>query len=167
MTNQPSEGSFEVRRVTPGDLWLVCRHREEMFRDAGTGDDALSMMTEHFRSWLRPRLEDGSYFGFVLIDDGEPIGGIGLMSIDWPPHPTHPTEARRGYVLNVFVEPSHRRRGLATRLIALAEAEFAERGIEFAVLHATEKGMPLYRGLGWDRTAEMSKAIPGGSVSNS
>ena len=95
----------------------------------------------------------------MLSDDSLPVAGIGLMTIDWPPHPSHPTQDRRGYVLNVFVESSHRRRGLAHRLMALAEAEFAERGVELAVLHATEKGRPLYDELGWRATTEMAKAL--------
>ncbi|BDU22166.1 hypothetical protein DYGSA30_36230 [Dyella sp. GSA-30] len=116
-------------------------------------------MTEHFREWVRPRLLDGSYFGYVMSDGGTPVAGIGLMLIDWPPHPLHPTQDKRGYVLNVFVEPSYRNRGLARELMTLADAEFARRGVGYAVLHATEKGKPLYQGLGWNGTTEMAKTL--------
>lgn len=130
-----------------------------MFRDAGRRDDVLAPMTAHFREWLKPRLADGSYFGFVMSDDGVDMAGIGLMLIEWPPHPEHPTQDKRGYVLNVFVEPAYRKRGLARELMALADAEFARRGVSYAVLHATEKGRPLYQGLGWNGTTEMAKPI--------
>ncbi len=148
-----------ARPVTPDDLELICRQREEMFRDAGEDDGVLAVMTAHFREWLAPRLADGSYFGFVVSDEGRPVAGIGLMVIDWPPHPVHPTQDGRGYVLNVFVEPSYRRRGLARELMALAEGEFARRRVTFAILHATETGMALYRQLGWKTTSEMSKRL--------
>jgi ribosomal protein S18 acetylase RimI-like enzyme len=150
---------MDIRPLHTDDLELVCRHREEMFRDAGRGDDVLLPMTEHFRQWVRPRLLDGSYFGYVMSDDGAPMAGIGLMLIDWPPHPLHPTQDKRGYVLNVFVEPRYRNRGLARELMNLADAEFARRGVGYAVLHATDKGKPLYQGLGWNGTAEMAKAL--------
>lgn len=130
-----------------------------MFRDAGRRDDVLAPMTAHFREWLKPRLADGSYFGFVLCNEGIDVAGIGLMLIEWPPHPEHPTQDKRGYVLNVFVEPAYRKRGLARELMALADAEFARRGVSYAVLHATEKGGPLYRSLGWNGTTEMAKPI--------
>ena len=130
-----------------------------MFRDAGRRDDVLAPMTAHFREWLKPRLADGSYFGFVMSDDGVEMAGIGLMLIEWPPHPEHPTQDKRGYVLNVFVEPAYRKRGLARELMALADAEFARRGVSYAVLPATEKGRPLYQGLGWNGTTEMAKPI--------
>lgn len=152
---------MDVRPLTSNDLDLVCRHREEMFRDAGGSDDVLVPMTEHFRAWLRPRLLDGSYFGFVMVDGVATVAGIGMMLIEWPPHPMHPTQDKRGYVLNVFVEPGYRQRGLARGLMSLAEAEFARRGVGFAILHATEKGRPLYQGLGWNGTTEMAKTLGG------
>lgn len=150
---------MEVRKLSERDLELVCRHREEMFRDAGRSSDVLSPMTQHFREWLRPRLRDGSYFGFIACDQGGPIAGIGLMLIDWPPHPAHPISDKRGYVLNVYVEPDYRSRGIARELMRLADAEFAERGVQFAILHATEKGRNLYADLGWQGTTEMSKRV--------
>jgi ribosomal protein S18 acetylase RimI-like enzyme len=150
---------MNVRSLCEGDVELICRHREEMFRDAGRSEDVLQTMTAHFRDWLQPRLRDGTYFGFVLSDGEQPIAGIGLMLIEWPPHPSHPAQDKRGYVLNVYVEPIYRRRGLAGELMRLADEEFAKRNVKFAVLHATQKGRGLYAGLGWNGTTEMSKQI--------
>lgn len=150
---------LQVRQLVLHDLELICRHREAMFLEAGGDPAALRVMTKHFRPWLRVRLEDGRYYGFMVMDEGSPAAGIGLMSIDWPPHPAHPTQDQRGYVLNVFVEPAYRRRGLATALMKLAEAEFARRGLGFAVLHATEVGRPVYQALGWAATREMTKTL--------
>ena len=149
-----------MRELTENDVELVCRHREEMFRDAGRSEEVLQVMTQHFRDWLIPRLLDRTYFGFVAYEQDKPIAGIGLMVIDWPPHPSHPTSDRRGYVLNVYVEPEYRRQGLARTLMQQAETEFAQRGVTFAILHATEKGRGLYAGLGWSGTTEMSKPVP-------
>ena len=160
MASDSMPGTEQVRPVAPQDLDLICRHREEMFRDAGTPDLDLSVMTQHFRWWLKPRLANGSYFGFILTIGDEPAGGVGLMLLDWPPHPLHTTTERRGYVLNLFVEPEHRRKGLARRLMTLAEEELAKRGVTLLVLHATEKGRPLYSELGWVAgSAEMIKKL--------
>lgn len=151
---------IETRPVGPDDLELICHHREEMFRDAGSDERALASMTQHFREWLAPRLADGSYFGFIIDCDGEPAAGVGLMLIDWPPHPLHPVHDRRGYVLNLFVEPQHRRRGHARKLMEMAQEELERRGVSLLVLHATEKGRPLYSQLGWVAgSAEMLKHV--------
>ena len=82
--------------------------------------------------------------------------GLGMMVIDWPPHPSHPADHRRAYILNVFVEPEHRRKGLAKRLMALAEARARELGVCHAILHSTRQGCPLYESLGWGPTSEMA-----------
>jgi ribosomal protein S18 acetylase RimI-like enzyme len=150
---------MEVRPLGVDDVELVCRHREEMFREAGRDNDILQTMTRQFRPWLEPRLRDGSYFGFVLEDQGQPVAGIGLMAIDWPPHPSHPTQDKRGYVLNVYVDKTDRKQGLGRRLMQLAEDEFARREVQFAILHATEMGRSLYVALGWHATSEMAKAV--------
>jgi ribosomal protein S18 acetylase RimI-like enzyme len=150
---------MNMRELCEADLDVICRHREQMFREAGRGEEVLRTMTEHFRHWLAPRLSDGHYFGFMLMEDGKAVAGIGLMEIDWPPHPLHPVTDKRGYVLNVYVEPAFRKRGLARELMRMAEAEFAKRGIEYAILHSTEQGRSLYSGLDWGTTTEMAKSI--------
>ena len=150
---------MNILGLCEADLDLICRHRAEMFREAGHSDEVLHAMAEPFRQWLAPRLRDGTYFGLVAMENGEAVAGIGLMVIDWPPHPSHPTTDKRGYVLNVYVEPAFRKRGLARKLMTLGEAEFAKRGVQIAILHSTEQGRSLYSGLGWSGTTEMAKLV--------
>jgi ribosomal protein S18 acetylase RimI-like enzyme len=162
MTHIPGNIDFSgltVRRLTPHDRELICIHRETMFLEAGKDPEQLKVMTHHFRPWLEQRLHDGRYYGFMLMDADQPVAAIGLMNLDWPPHPSHPTLDQRGYVLNVYVEPAYRRRGLASALMNLAEAEFAQRGLTFAVLHPSPAGKPVYDGLGWVGTHEMAKSL--------
>ena len=156
---------ISTRPVRVDDLDLVCEHRERMFRESnspGRTEAILATQTAHFRPWLAMRLGKGSYFGYVVEDHGKPIAGIGLMVIDWPPGPSHPMHDKRGYVLNVFVEPSHRKQGIARALMDRADREFASRGVAFAILHATKMGRPLYEQLGWSATSEMAKSLSAG-----
>lgn len=149
----------DLRPISPKDIDLVCRHREEMFREAGKSAENLVAMADPFHRWIEPRLADGRYFGFVAEKANMPIGGVGLMEIEWPPHPAHPMEDRRGYVLNVFVEPIHRSQGVARLLMKASDDEFIRRGIGYAILHATAAGAPLYERSGWARTSEMAKPL--------
>jgi GNAT superfamily N-acetyltransferase len=158
-------GALATRPVSTDDLDLVCRHREQMFRESnapGRTEEILKTQTAHFRPWLATHLGDGSYFGYIVEDDGKPIAGIGLMIIEWPPGPSHPMQDKRGYVLNVFVEPSHRKQGIAKELMDRADREFAKRGVAFVVLHATKMGRLLYEQLGWSATSEMAKSLSQG-----
>lgn len=149
-----------IRPLTPSDIDLICAHRHAMFAASGKPRELeLAQMAEPFRAWLMPKLLKGDYFGFVTEVDHTPIASIGLMIIEWPPHPLHPDSDKRGYVLNMFVEPEFRRRGIAGKLLKLSEATFAERGIKYAVLHATRKGTRIYETNGWTSTPEMAKLI--------
>jgi ribosomal protein S18 acetylase RimI-like enzyme len=149
----------QLRPVRSSDLDLICRHRQEMFRESGRPPAQVAAMAEPFREWLAPRLADGRYFGWIVEEGGAPVAGLGMMEIDWPPHPLHPREARRGYILNVYVEPGFRRRGLARLLMETAQEEARRRGIGYAILHATDQGRALYEALGWTDTAEMALSI--------
>jgi len=149
-----------LRPIEPGDLDTICRHRRLMFTESGRPAEALDAMVDPFRDWLAPRLAAGSYFGWMAEADGAVIGGLGMMILDWPPHPAHPEDSRRGYILNVFVDPTYRGQGLAKRLMAEADAEAIRRGLSYVILHATKAGRPLYEGLGWDATPEMAKLLP-------
>ena len=153
---------YAYRPVSPADLDLICRHRHEMFKASGRADEIVAPMTAAFRPWLAPRLADGRYFGWICEADHPPVAGLGMMVIDWPPHPSHPTQAERGYILNVFVEPEHRGQGLAKALMALATTEARRRGLAYLVLHSTEMGRPVYEGLGWRQTSEMGMAVEPG-----
>lgn len=151
--------AYRFRSVTPEDVELVCRHRHEMFRATGRDEATLAPMTAAFRPWLARRLTDGRYFGWIAEAGDEAVAGLGMMEIEWPPHPSHPGQDRRGYILNVYVEPAHRGVGLARALMALATEEGRRRGLQLMVLHATTAGRPLYETLGWAQTSEMSLAL--------
>ena len=163
MTSEPSSTAACVaahRPVTTGDLDLICRHRHEMFKASGRTDAIVQPSTDAFRDWLKPRLDDESYFGWIAQLDRVDVAGLGMMVIDWPPHPAHPLQARRGYILNVFVEPSCRGQGLARALMEMAMEEARRRDLQYLILHATAMALPMYEKFGWRRTSEMSMTLP-------
>lgn len=162
MTDEADASGLDAARYRPvaaTDLDLICRHRHEMFKASGRTDAMMQPSTDAFRAWLRPRLSDGSYFGWIAEIGGVAVAGLGMMVIDWPPHPSHPEQACRGYILNVFVEPSFRGRGLARALMDIAMAEAKRRQLQYVILHATAMGTPMYEKLGWRRTTEMSMTL--------
>ena len=151
---------LSVRPVRDSDLDLIVRHRRKMFADNGHGTDVLIEMTSAFQTWLGPRLASGAYFGWIVeTEDGEPVAGLGMMVIDWPPHPRHPRQDCRGFITNVFVEPQRRGAGLARALMTIAVGEGRRRGVDLMVLHASPMGRPLYERMGWVDSSEMMLAL--------
>ena len=127
--------------------------------DAGT-PDVLDQMSRHFEPWVRARLADGRYLGWITEEDGRAVASAGLLLVEWPPHPWHPASDVRGYILNVFVEPAWRRGGLARILMNFCVDEARVRGIAVVTLHASDKGRPVYEQLGFEASNEMLLRLP-------
>jgi GNAT superfamily N-acetyltransferase len=58
-------------------------------------------------------------------------------------------------ILNMFTEPTFRRRGLARMLMQTMIAWCREQGYKTVALHASDEGRPLYESLGFQPTNEM------------
>lgn len=155
-----AHGMTQTRQATPEDAPIIARHRHHMFVDAGRADNsALRRVTDLFESWVGPMMREGKYMGWFALLDGQIVGGAGFMVMDWPPHPLDP-EPRRGYLLNVYVEPEYRRKRIASNLIELALAEARRRKIRVVSLHATEESRRMYESSGFRRTNEMFYVEP-------
>ena len=142
--------------ATASDAALITTHRAKMFREMGRGDDALlAEMSRHFEPWVAERLGDGRYLGWIAEENGRAVAGAGLYLMDWPPHALDPASETRGYLLNVWVEPEFRGRGVAKALTRECMEECARRGIGVMTLHASDAGRPVYEGLGFAAGNEM------------
>jgi ribosomal protein S18 acetylase RimI-like enzyme len=113
---------------------------------------------------VKERIAEGKYFGWIVEEDGKLAASAGMLIMDWPPHPMHPEGRERAYLLNVFVEPEFRRRGLANALVEQCMKEAERRGIRVVTLHSSDAGRPVYEKLGFRSTSEMMfvhKSPPG------
>jgi ribosomal protein S18 acetylase RimI-like enzyme len=157
-----------IRHVAEADVALICKHRIAMFRAMGQeADEALTESVNNFASWVVPRLADGRYHGWIAFDGDRAAGSAGLLILEWPPVPHDPSGEYRGYILNVYVEPEYRRRGVARELVGHCLAEASRRGIRVVTLHASEDGRALYESLGFKPANEMrlERAATDGSTS--
>jgi len=152
---------FERRLATVADAELIARHRRRMFVDAGQAEDAkLQEMVDNFVVWVRPRLSDGSYVGWIVEEEGRAVAGAGMWLMDFPPH-WMDAEPVRAYLLNFYVEPGFRGRGLAYELLKNAVDDARRRGIRVVSLHASKFGKPLYERNGFEATNEMILRLEG------
>ena len=146
---------FETRLATEADAELISEQRCRMFVDSGQGNEArLKEVTENFVPWVRERLIDGRYVGWLTAEDGRVVAGAGVLFMDFPPHWMDPDPVR-AYLLNVYVDPGFRGRGLAKELLKIAMNDAERRGIKVMSLHASEFGRPLYERYGFKTTNEM------------
>jgi len=163
--------------ATEGDAALIAEHRRRMFVDSGQAESAaMDLMVANFVDWVRPRLADGRYLGWLVEDDGaattdssatlrndkhgalrtdkEVVAGAGMWLMDFQPHFLDP-EPVRAYLLNFYVAPAARGRGLAETMLKTAVEEARARGIAVVSLHASQMGRPIYERNGFEGTNEM------------
>lgn len=148
-----------LRPLSLGDAALICDHRDRIFIEDGRPEADVEAARQPFLDWLVTHVRDETYFGWVAEENQAAIGSVGLRFLDWPPHPELPQCAQRGYVLNLFVEPEARGRGLGRALMTRCEAMANARGVPRLILNASTKGRPLYDRLGWKASNAMTLLI--------
>ncbi len=149
------EARYTIRRATPADARAMSDMRMRMFVDMGKPDDQRTReMVAAFVQWVSDAIERGTYLGWVVEDGKDIVASAGMLLIEWPPN-RRDLKPQRGYVMNVFVKPEHRRRGLARRMMDAVLAEARVREIRVTVLHASPAGRGLYEQLGYWPNEEM------------
>jgi GNAT superfamily N-acetyltransferase len=133
--------SWTVRKVSPGDTWTVASHR--YYRGEPRQD------INAYSDWLPPRIERGTYIGFVAEGGGLVIAGAGAVLLDWGPT-RGDSCGTRARIVNVFTQPEWRKQGIARTLIGRVMTACSGLGICRYSLAASAEGEPMYRSLGFE-----------------
>lgn len=143
------------------DAALISSHRRAMFEEIQKLDDSiLDVVERRAVAWTERMIREGKYPGWIATDAGRSVASVGLLILDWPPHPFDPEGELRGYLLNVYVEPEYRKRGLAHELVERCMAEASRRKIRVVTLHSSQAGRGIYERLGFHATNEMMHTEP-------
>jgi GNAT superfamily N-acetyltransferase len=153
-----ADARYHLRRAAVDDAAIIGRHRAAMFRDMGwIGAHEVAALQAASAGALAGALAAADYRGWLAERDGAVAGGGGLVLRPLLPAPGHLAGGTEAYVLNVYVEPAHRRRGLARWLMDAMLAWCAARGVGRVSLHASDAGRPLYLTLGFTPTNELRR----------
>lgn len=179
------DAGYRIRLATPDDAAVIARHRVLMFYDMNEQPIETAVLIEtRTRLQVLPLLESGRYTGWlietidlerpsdaqsleresvsvasILASPGRVAAGLGV--IERPRLPRHSNSEGRpeAYVLNVYTEWPHRRRGLASDLMRTMLAWYQTRGITRVALHASPEGRLVYAKFGFKTTNEMSVQV--------
>jgi GNAT superfamily N-acetyltransferase len=111
------------------------------------------------RQYFEEGLKQGTFHGWLGVDpDGNVVAGGGIAFVSLPPGPFAPTLSRPE-IINLYVEPGHRHRGIARQLMEVMIGWCRERGFVSVYLHASDEGRPLYASMGFEPTPEMRLRI--------
>jgi len=145
----------QIRPANQSDLPEILAHRRGMYQDMDYNDaNAVSAMLTACEPYLSAALANGSFRGWLAVEQGRIIGGGAVLINPWPSHP-YDLECRRATILNVYVHPEYRRKGVARQLMRTMIDWCRKEGFAAVYLHASKNGRPLYEAMGFKPTTEM------------
>jgi GNAT superfamily N-acetyltransferase len=148
--------ALAIHQASVQDVPTIAAQRRAMFQAMGCTDAAvLDAVQAASAQWTLRKMEAGEYRGWlVAAPSGERVAGAGLWLREKCSSRRN-ISGRQAYVMNLYTEPGHRRRGLARRLMGTVLAWCRQNGYAEITLHASDAGRPLYESLGFKPTAEM------------
>lgn len=96
---------------------------------------------------------NGDHTTVLAYDGNTAVGCASICYITLMPTYSHPT-GKRAHIMNVYTRESHRRQGIARRMMAALLDEAKQRGVTHISLDATESGKSLYKSLGFNASDE-------------
>ena len=147
---------LSLRLATPEDAAVIASHRVRMFLEAkGWPEERGAELLAALPPFLTRAIGAGTYRGWLLATpDGAVIAGAGVQVRELIPR-LEVLAGPEALVVNVFVEPPFRRRGLTRQLMAAILDWCRAEGIGRIVLHPTDAARPLYESLGFAASGEL------------
>lgn len=138
---------MEYRIATIGDLDGLTRLRMAMRKelDKGFQDDTLLALTKDF---FQRNIPNGSHVAFVCEDQGRLVADVGLTLFEMMPTTKSPN-GKVARLMNMYVDPQYRRRGIAQKLLEISVKYAKESGCARIMLNPSEMGTPLYLNFGF------------------
>ncbi len=142
----------EYRVATGEDMDLLMSSRLEMLRMVNGLPDDRAFDAELVRE-SRVYFAQGDHVTYLAMEGGQVIGCATLCYMSVMPTFSHPT-GKRAHLMNVYTRESHRRQGIATRMVEMLIREAKGRGVTEISLDATEQGRLLYEKMGFAASEE-------------
>lgn len=149
--NQPAL----IRQATADDVPEILRQRRAMYLDMDYPDSSdLAAMLSSCEAYLLESIGNGSFRAWLGVIEQTVVGGGAVLVSPWPSHP-YDLECRRATILNVYVYPQFRRRGIARELLRTMIEWCKGQRFAMVYLHASQDGRRLYERLGFEPSNEM------------
>ena len=150
-----------VRAAVEDDLDVVVDLRLEFLRAVRGPDIELSAeFAVQTRSFFQREARAGRVSTWLAFDGPDTIGVASLLLWARPPLPEDP-RSFEAYVINMYVVPTARGRGVGRELLAMCTDGARRAGARTLLLHPTDDGLPLYRSAGFvEKTRWMELPLP-------
>ena len=144
-----------IREATQDDIPEIVRQRRAMYEDMDYKDsDQLASMTTTSAAYLATALPAGHFREWLALKGQAIVGGGAVIISPWPSHP-YDGQCVRATILNVYVYPQHRKKGIGRQLMQTMIEWCRQQDFINVSLHASPDGRHLYEALGFEPTNEM------------
>jgi GNAT superfamily N-acetyltransferase len=141
--------TIRVRPAVDADLDVVVALRVEFLRAVrGAELDLSAEFLVQTRSFFEREVRAGRVLTWLAFDGTDAVGVVSLLLWPRPPLPEDP-RSFEGYVINLYVVPAARGRGLGRELLDVCTEGARDAGARKLVLHPTDDGLPLYVSAGF------------------
>lgn len=139
-----------VRPASSGETEEVVRLRSAFVADVRdrAPDDLGDEFLEATERFVRDRAGAGRLRSWFAERDGDLVGVVSVLVTDAAPLPED-LRSREGYVINMYVDPAVRGRGIARSLLDAVLTDALGSDLRRVYLHATDDGRPLYEATGF------------------
>lgn len=148
---------MDIRLATPAEDHILVRHYLGIWDSYGTPADHIQGdAEERISRFIADGREKRQLASFLAVSGDKVVGSASCQKHMSPfPEIIKPEFRQHGYIWSVFVEPDHRRQGLAKRLTDHAVRYLRSIGCTTIVIHASDAGEAVYESLGFKLAKEM------------
>ena len=144
-----------IRPATVDDASAMGRMRAKMFLANGWTDEAGARSLARLQaSYLSEAMSSGDGFGLIADTGDDPVGCIAGVIIKSQPSPRNVT-GRIGHIINLYVEETYRRQGIARALTEGIIERLRDEGVIMFQLWASDDARSLYESIGFESSNEM------------
>ena len=111
-------------------------------------DFNLELIYSETLDFFERNIKSGAHIAFVCEHDGQLIATAGITLFEMMPTTQHPN-GRAARLMNMYVVPAYRHRGIAKELLNCAMSYAKEHGVGKVVLNPSHMGKSLYENYGF------------------
>lgn len=141
---------YSLRKANLNDIDKLIDFRVEFLKEIQ--DLPPNMEIEIFRKSLKDffldKMKSNEFIAWLAEYNNEIIATSGLSFLQKPPHFINMT-GKFAYIMNMYIKPKWRRKGIGSVLLEKLIEEIKKIGIQSVVLHTTSFGKPLYEKYGF------------------
>jgi GNAT superfamily N-acetyltransferase len=144
------ETNIVYRRATADDVELLVNSRIQFLNSFFNHpyDEKTEILDKNLRTYFSEKINSNEYIAWLAESNGALVGISGMVIWELPPKYSI-ENGRAGYILNMYTIPELRNKGICTALLGRLISEAKKLGISYLHLHASEKGLPVYRKVGF------------------